>query len=265
MFSINRDGVTLAFADHKPPKAQGQPIIFLHGWAGDHSVFLPQLQRFHDRHRTIAVDLRGHGASAAPDQAYTVEIFADDVACLLGHLGLRGAILVGHSMGGLVGLEVARLRPDLVSGLMMIDSVLLPPEGFLDSLKPAAALLGGPLHAETMQAVASKLFIESDDAALRHRLIAGMLTVPPHVAASAFTHHLFNYDAGSALDGCEVPKAYVASSAMVLSDLTQLRTRRPDIHIAQTLGSGHFSTVEVPDQINAMLSRFADMQSIPRC
>ena len=259
MFSFNRNGVTLAFADHQPLEAQGDPIIFLHGWAGDHSVFLPQLKHFHDCHRTIAVDLRGHGASAAPHQEYTVEIFADDIACLFGHLGLRSAILVGHSMGGLVGLEVARYRPDLVSGLMMIDSVLLPPEGLLDALKPAAASLGGPLHAETMQAVASKLFIESDDAALQDRLIAGMLTVPPHVAASAFTHHLFNYDAASALDGCEVPKAYVAASALVLSEMTQLRTRQPNIHIAQTLGAGHFSTVEVPDQITAMLARFLNM------
>ncbi|MEJ7755036.1 MAG: alpha/beta fold hydrolase [Nocardioidaceae bacterium] len=71
----------------------------------------PQLAHFATRHRTVAVDLRGHGESDAPEQDYTIEGFASDVAWMSQQLGLERPVVVGHSLGGIVALHWPRLVP----------------------------------------------------------------------------------------------------------------------------------------------------------
>ena len=72
---------------------------------------------------------------------------------------------------------------------------------------------------------------------------------------SAFTNHLTDYDVTSAAVGCHVPVAYIGA-AVSMADLIQFQSLTPYLLTAQTLGSGHFSPLFVPDQINAMLSTF---------
>lgn len=259
MNSVERNGVRLAYVEDGPARPDGVPILLVHGWTCDHGAFAPQLAHLRRRRRVVAVDLRGHGGSDAPHQSYGVQAFADDVAFVIERLGLRDAVLVGHSMGGLVGLEVAASRPGLLSGLVMIDSLLLPPEGLVDAVRPVALSLGGAGHAGIMRMLAARLFIGSDDAARRERIIDGMAAVAPHVAASALIGHFLDYDPGPALDACAVPLAYLAAGGLALSDLARLQARRPDLLLARTLGSGHFSTLEVPGQVNAMLDRFLEL------
>ncbi|MGI3776176.1 MAG: alpha/beta fold hydrolase [Janthinobacterium lividum] len=259
MDSVERDGVRLAYVEDGPARPDGVPLLLVHGWTGDHGTFAPQLAHLRQRRRVVAVDLRGHGGSDAPRQSYGVKGFAEDVAFVAERLGLREAVLVGHSMGGLVGLEVAAGRPGLLSGLVMIDSPLLPPAELVDAIRPVALSLGGDGHGGIMRALAAQLFIGSDDAARREGIIDGMAAVAPHVAVSALVGHFLEYDAGPALDACAVPLAYLAAGGAALSDLARVQARRPDLLLARTLGSGHFSTVEVPGQINAMLDRFLEL------
>ena len=56
--------------------------MFVHGWTCNHTHFAPQIEHFATDHRVVAVDLRGHGESDAPEQRYTVSALADDVAWL---------------------------------------------------------------------------------------------------------------------------------------------------------------------------------------
>src|SRR5207245_8301950 len=97
MPTIDRDGVKLFY------EASGSgdpPFVFVHGWTCNHTHFAPQIEHFAKDHRVVAVDLRGHGASGAPTQPYTVAAFADDVVWLCDALRIERPVLVGHSMGG---------------------------------------------------------------------------------------------------------------------------------------------------------------------
>ena len=69
MRRLERDGVAL-FCD----EAGGgePPILLVHGWCGDHTYMAPQFEHFRRQHRTVAVDLRGHGRSDEPEQEYTI-------------------------------------------------------------------------------------------------------------------------------------------------------------------------------------------------
>ena len=110
MRTATRDGTKLAYLD---TGVGDPPFVFVHGWSCNHSHFALQVEHFAIDHRVVAVDLRGHGASDAPDQRYTVSAFADDVAWLCEAAGVERPVLVGHSMGGQVVLDVAARYPDL--------------------------------------------------------------------------------------------------------------------------------------------------------
>ena len=98
------------------------PFVFVHGWTCNHTHFAPQIEHFAKDHRVVAVDLRGHGASGAPTQAYTVAAFADDVVWLCDELRIERPVLVGHSMGGMVVLGAAARAPELPAAVVMVDA-----------------------------------------------------------------------------------------------------------------------------------------------
>jgi pimeloyl-ACP methyl ester carboxylesterase len=135
-------GVTLAFDRHGQPDSA--PVVMLHGLSSNRSDYddvVARLQGRLDRGeiQLIVVDLRGHGESghAAPD-AYEAKFYAADVAALLDLLGLGPAILVGHSLGGVVCSELATLRPDLVAALFLEDPPTFEGDAERRASSPAA-------------------------------------------------------------------------------------------------------------------------------
>ena len=105
MPTIVRDGITLAYEE----RGNGSPaFVFVHGWTCNRSFFAPQAEHFAPRHRVVSVDLRGHGDSDKPQGAYPISAYADDLAFLIDKLSLGRVIAVGHSMGGITVLQLAR-------------------------------------------------------------------------------------------------------------------------------------------------------------
>src|SRR5437867_7325652 len=126
--TATRDGVKLAYLD---TGTGDPPLLFVHGWCCDHAYWRDQIPEFAQRHRVVAADLRGTGGSDAPDRDYSIAQFADDVAWLCGEIGLEKPVIVGHSMGGLIALDIARRYPELPRALVFNDAVLTPfPEQF---------------------------------------------------------------------------------------------------------------------------------------
>lgn len=118
--------VVLAYELHGP--ADAPVLVLLHGMGAvsDGSSWDAVVALLADDHRLVVPDLRGHGASSRPG-SYTLAEQADDVARLLDLLGVARATVVGHSMGGLVAIVLARARPDLVDALVVEDSPPPPP------------------------------------------------------------------------------------------------------------------------------------------
>ncbi len=126
-------GYPMAYQD----VGSGEPVLFVHGSMTDYRYWRSQVEEFSKRYRVIAVSLRhfyperwdGNGGD------FSVEIHAEDVAALIGHLGLQTVHLVGHSRGGAVALYLAHTHPERVRTLMLMDASgaesLLPdtPEG----------------------------------------------------------------------------------------------------------------------------------------
>ena len=97
----------------------GVPVLFVHGLGASLSVWEAQLDFLRPKRRAVALDLRGHGKSEVPrDGDYRMEAMARDVLTAADALRLPHFILAGHSMGGVVVAEVARLQPHRVTAVL---------------------------------------------------------------------------------------------------------------------------------------------------
>ncbi|HKN85257.1 MAG TPA: alpha/beta fold hydrolase [Nitrospiraceae bacterium] len=100
----------------------GTPIVLLHAFPLNRTMWAPQLDPFSTSFRTIAVDLRGHGGSSLSHTPYTLEDLATDIKDLLDRLTIHQAIFIGLSMGGYILMAFYRLYPDRVKSLILADT-----------------------------------------------------------------------------------------------------------------------------------------------
>jgi pimeloyl-ACP methyl ester carboxylesterase len=254
---VKKDGVNLAYKERNPG---ARPILFVHGWGCDHTFFAPQEQFFSRSHHVISVDLRGHGKSDTPEQEYTMAGLADDLAWLCTELDLVKPAVVGHSMGGNVALELASRHPDIPSSVVMVDSVVFPSQEFRNTLEPVVEALQGPDYVFVCQYAMRSICLSTDEEPLKTEIVSSLPKAPRHVLVSALNNHLIEYDSTSAAVGCRVPIAYIGAAVSTV-DLSKFHSLTPQLVSAQTLGSGHFCQLFVPDQINAMISRFLSLYS----
>ncbi len=106
------------FSDH----GKGRVVVFLHGFLESIEMWQYYIRKLQGYRRIICVDLPGHGRSGNFGYVHSMEMMADAVHAVLRHLMIRKCIIVGHSMGGYVGLAFAERYPDFVHGLVLYYS-----------------------------------------------------------------------------------------------------------------------------------------------
>jgi len=130
---------------HVVERGSGPVVVLLHGAGLSSETWAYQFHDLASSHRLVAVDLRGHGESEPGRGTVTIEQIAGDLAEVLHELDLRRLVLVGHSMGGMAVLRLARLRPEVIRErvgsvlLMSTASGVLPQAGLFAAAGPLAA------------------------------------------------------------------------------------------------------------------------------
>ncbi|MEX2447087.1 MAG: alpha/beta fold hydrolase [Dehalococcoidia bacterium] len=123
-FVTAEDGVRLHYRAAGRAR-RGQPaLVFVHGWCSNLEHWAPVMDAFAATHRVVGFDLRGHGRSDAPPRGYTMRRFADDMAAVADAAGVKSAVVVGHSLGGVATVEAGRRHPDLVRALVLVETPL---------------------------------------------------------------------------------------------------------------------------------------------
>jgi 3-oxoadipate enol-lactonase len=100
----------------------GTPVVLIHGLAGDHTAWLPQIEVLRQTWRVIAFDSRGAGASSQVDEPVSTQDLARDTLQLMDHCGVERAHVVGRSMGGAVAQHMALMAPQRVLSLVLCAS-----------------------------------------------------------------------------------------------------------------------------------------------
>ncbi len=246
--TVCRDGDRLAYTEFGTGPRPA--IVFIHGWGTYRSFLAAQQTSLASSRRTVAIDLRGHGASAAPLRGCGVCNFAEDVVFLCETLGLEEVLLVGHGLGGAVALEVAAWRPGLVAGLAMIDGFVCPrPDA---ALRIAIAAGAAACENAVLARMDPLLFYKGDDPAIR-RLVARSLRRTSSYARQASLEHLAGYDAVGAALRVQAPVTYVATENAP-TDLISFATLCRRLEVVRLDGVGHFAPVLQPERVTAALA-----------
>jgi pimeloyl-ACP methyl ester carboxylesterase len=252
MATIVHQGITLAYED----RGAGTPaFVFVHGWACNRTFFAPQAAHFARRHRVVSVDLRGHGESDKPQGPYPIAAYADDLVYMIEHLGLEKVVAVGHSSGGMTVLQLAAAYPDRVAAIVMVAPApfVFPPE-LRANLEAMVAAIEAGNQEPRRQFIVHRLFRPTSDRKLVEDVLAMMLAVPSHVAASAL-RGVLAFDGPAVAAQCTVPALHLATTPP--SNPPHLMSQwLPTVVHGWTVGSGVFSQLEVPDQVNAMIEGF---------
>ena len=105
----------------------GQPVLLLHGLASTCHIWDLVAPLLAEDFRVAALDQRGHGLSAQVDDGFDFATVSGDAAAFIGYLGWERPVIVGHSWGADVALELAAAEPDLASGLIFVDGGTIEP------------------------------------------------------------------------------------------------------------------------------------------
>lgn len=123
MATLAREGVALAYEVHGAA-GDRPPLLLTHGYGASGGMWNPNVAALSSDRQVVTWDLRGHGASDAPDDpsAYTHNACIEDMAALLDAVGAERAILGGMSLGGFLSLRFRLRHPERVLGLVLVDT-----------------------------------------------------------------------------------------------------------------------------------------------
>lgn len=193
--ALSGDGTPISYEVY----GAGEPaLVFVHGWNCDARYWREQVPFFSRTNRVVVLDLAGHGHSGMGRTKYTMGAFGEDVRAVVEATDSRSMILIGHSMGGSVIAEAARLMPGRVTGLIGVDTlenVEYPMTR--EVLEKMTAPLKKDFRAGSRQFVGQMISPRTDQR-LREWIIADMSAAPPAVALSAMDELMMQYVTGEA-------------------------------------------------------------------
>jgi pimeloyl-ACP methyl ester carboxylesterase len=249
---------------HYESYGQGpEALVFIHGWTCDLTFWRGQAPVY-EKHRSLLVDLPGHGQSEKPDVAYTQERFARAIEAVMRDAGVDRAVLVGHSMGGPVAITFPRLFPAKTKALVLVDAfVPQAPKDDADRAKQKAQMepflraFREPTYKETAQKMITGMFSDKTTPAQREEIRSKMTATPQHVMASAM-EGMFALEAPKPGETYSLPvMAIVVATPGRAGYETQLRAVFPNLRKYEAWeGSGHFLMMESPDRFNRALEGF---------
>ena len=230
-------------------------VVFVHGWSCDHNYWKEQLDYFAQVHRTVALDLAGHGDSGLNRDDWTIPAFGEDVAAVIDGLKLDRVVLVGHSMGGPVIVEAARIAPQEVIGLVVVDALQDPdaPGMTLDAMQGFLARFEENFSDAMRDLVSTGMFVPESDPILKAWIVEDMASGPPEVGVGALRANILwpSTTRSNALAALRVPVRLI-NSPLYPTDSAAVNRYGMDVVIMS--GVGHFLMMEDPKRFNALLS-----------
>lgn len=251
------DGEANSYADRQPiryhAEGQGDPaLVFIHCWTCNAGFWDAQVRAFRGTHRVVTLDLAGHGGSGKERKAYTMRAFAADVKTVVEALALRKIVVVGHSMGGTVAVEAARLMPEHVVGVVLVDTLQDATQSMTTAQREQFL---GPMRSNFKEEQAKlfrQLFPKDADPRVVEHVVSEGAKADPQVGIAAM-ENLLSYDRKAGLGAVRVPIIAI-NGDLFPTNADANRKVNPRYEAIVMPGTGHFPHLEKPEDFNRQLA-----------
>ena len=258
------------------PEDPAGTIVWIHGLAGSWPNWLENLPHFAQTHRCIAMDLPGFGASPMPAETISISGYAAAVDELLRVLGVSRAVIVGNSMGGFIGAEIAIRFGTWVQKLVLVSAAGLAIEH--QRLRPAvhALRVAGDVVALGTRWLASQSDLLASRRRSRMAMLSGVVAHPELLPAPLVSEQLRGAGKPGFVDALDALTSYpirdrlgsIAAPTLVVwgekdplvpvRDAWEFGRLIPDARVVVYADTGHVSMFERPDAFNALVAEFLE-------
>jgi 3-oxoadipate enol-lactonase len=249
---------------HFVQRGQGTPLVLVHGYPLDHSMWIGQLDGLSDVFRVIAPDLRGFGGSELTPGTATMAQMADDLADLLDSLAIRQPVMLcGLSMGGYVAWQFALRHRSRLAKLIVCDTraVADSADAAAGRLKTAEKVLaeGSGVAAEALipKLFAPQTYERQPEIVEATRQV--ILGTQPEGIAAALRGMAERPDVTSALKEIDIPALVLCGEHDGISppaEMRQIAASLPNARYVEIDGAGHMAPLEQSKRVNDEIRTF---------
>ncbi len=190
---------------------EGTPLVLIQGYGGSSADWIPEIiQGFEDEFKVLVFDNRGTGQSDKPDVEYSINLMADDVACLMESIGIPRAHVLGLSMGGVIAQEMAVSHPDRVQSLVLcstscsVKNIIGASEEFWDVIESNARGDLSKMSPELILSAYSPDYLQANKERILKNMAAGEHPTPP-VGLIRQAQATLKYDSNDRLPDINAP------------------------------------------------------------
>ncbi|MEO9779234.1 MAG: alpha/beta hydrolase [Sedimentitalea sp.] len=258
---VDLNGAHIHFTDSG---GDGEPIVFSHGLLFSGAMYSAQVAHFQDRYRCITFDHRGQGQSGVTPDGYDLDTLTADAAALIKYLGVAPCHFVGLSMGGFVGLRLAAHHPDLLRSLTLLDTSAEPEPKEngprYRMLNLVARWIGlWAVIGRVMPILFGQTFLNDTSRAQERKKWAKAITGNDRIGITRAVMGVIERDACADLLGrIDIPTGIGVGDedvATIPEKSERLHAAIKGSELALFSGAGHSSSIETPDQVNALIER----------
>lgn len=244
------DNQRLFYTRNRGPSSEAPALLLLHGAAGSHLDWPPELRRLPDV-ATYSLDLPGHGRSEPPGRN-TIEGYADVVQQFVQALDLQKTVIAGHSMGGAIAQVLGLRRPAEVIGLVLVGSGA--------RLRVMDAILQQTLtdFPAVVQTISDHVWAPDVPVAIVELGRQRMAAADPQVVLGDF-QACNQFDIMEQLDTITLPTLVISATADQMAPLKYgqyLAEHLPHARLVTIEGGGHMMTLEQPQQVASAVQGF---------
>ncbi len=236
---LTTDWGEMAYSD---TGGSGKPLLFLHGTGCDSADWVSVIERLPRDQHHITLDFRGHGLSTVPTEQFTLANLAADVLHLVNSIGIDKIILAGHSLGGMVAMEVAK-RSSCIAGLILL-------EGWTSLASAGSAFDTGRFYGSLSETEIKNIQRKAEDTRNRFKLNVW----------DFFWTSVQDFDAYVYLEQSYIP-IYEVFGEMGRNELTEQKLRiplNPNIEVIWVPNAGHYLPHEYPVAVSDICINFVE-------
>jgi pimeloyl-ACP methyl ester carboxylesterase len=240
-------------------------LIFIHGWGCDLNTWKYQFDYFKDKYRVILIDLPGYGQSDKVEKEYTIDFFAQSVLKIISDLQARKPVLIAHSMGLPVAIEVLKQLNTDNAMLCNIDGVYfdfpadsVENQQYIEGLNSFANMFKGESYKQNVELFCKGFITETTPENVSDYILATMTKTPENIGFQSMKSLIDEKNWAKKIINNKTIAIYAKISELPPDNENILRKQFTDLTYIEMDGVNHFLMMEKPKEVNEILEEFIE-------